>query len=141
MSAGVFRQEDGQILTAKVGRSREGVSLTRLETGALSLALSDTKDRNKALMSVGDSKALLTTVAGWVGEGKSKSLAQCPGDILREVVVHHSVERGVATILIKSKPDSTRIRPCAGTVLAGVRFLSGRKRKMGRRCRHAWGKR
>ena len=88
MSAGVFRQEDGQILTAKVGRSREGVSSTRPETGALALALSDTKDRNKALICVGDSKALLTTVAGWVGEGNSKSLAQCPdGDILREVLL------------------------------------------------------
>jgi len=106
MSAGVFRQEDGQILTAKVGRSREGISSTRPETGALSMALADTRDRNKALIYVGDSKALLTTVAGWVGEGKNKSLAQCPdGDILREVVdeLHYSVEKGVATILIKIK--------------------------------------
>jgi hypothetical protein len=48
----------------------------------------------------------LSTVAGWVGEGKNKSLAQCPdGDILREVVdeLHHSVEKGVTTILIKIK--------------------------------------
>ena len=112
---------------------------------------------------MGDSKALLTTVAGWVGEGKNKSLAQCPdGDILREVVdeLHYSVEKGVATILIKIKShrgelfnelsdraaDNARlneamIHPCVGTALAGVRFLSGRKQRMGRRCQHAWGRR
>jgi hypothetical protein len=138
----------------------------RPETGALSLALSDTRDRNKALLDVSDSKAFFTTVAGWVGEGKNKSLAQClDRDILREVVdkLHHSVERGVSMILIKIKShlfegelfnelsdraaDNTRlngdtmISPCVGTVLAGIRFLSGRKQRMGQRCQHAWGRR
>jgi hypothetical protein len=106
MSAGVYRAEDGKDLYVKVGRANEGTSSTRPETGALSLALTDTRDRNKALIYIGDSSTLLTNAAAWVGEGKHKSLAQYPdGDILREVVneLHHSVQQGVPTFLIKIK--------------------------------------
>lgn len=95
------------------------------------------------------------------GEGKNKSLAQCPdGDILREVVdeLHYSVEKGVATILIKIKShrgelfnelsdraaDNARLNedtPMRWNRPSGRPILSGRKQRMGRRCRHAWGRR
>ena len=106
MSTGVYRAEDGKELFVKVGRANEGTSSTRPETGALSLALTDTRDRNKLLIYIGDSSTLLTNAAACVGEGKSKSLSQYPdGDILREVVneLHHSVQQGVPTFLIKIK--------------------------------------
>ena len=76
MSAGVYRAEDGKDLYVKVGRANEGTSSTRPETGALLLALTDTRDRNKALIYIGDSSTLLTNAAAYVGEGKGKSLAQ-----------------------------------------------------------------
>ena len=87
MSAGVYRAENGKDLYVKVGRANEGTSSTRPEIGALSLALTDTRDRNKALTYIGDSSTLLTSAAACVGEGKGKSLAQyADGDTLREVV-------------------------------------------------------
>ena len=106
MSASVFRAEDGKDLYVKVGRANEGASSTRPETGALSPAVTDTHDRNKALIYIGDSSTLLTNAAACVGEGKGKSLAQyADRDILREVVneLHHSVQQGVPTFLIKIK--------------------------------------
>ena len=53
MSASVYRAEDGIEIFVKVGRANEGTSSTRPETGALSLALTDTLDRNKALIYTG----------------------------------------------------------------------------------------
>ena len=106
MSTGVYRAEDGKELFVKAGRANEGTSSTRPETGALSLALTDTRDRNKVLIYIGDSSTLLNNASACVGEGKSKSLSQYPdGDILREVVneLHHSVQQGVPTFLIKIK--------------------------------------
>ena len=106
MSAGVYRAEDGEQMYVKVGRANEGTSSTRPETGALAMALSETRERRKALIYIGDSSTLLTNVAACVGEGKCKSLAQFPdGDILREVVneLHYSVQQGVPTFLIKIK--------------------------------------
>jgi hypothetical protein len=53
MSAGVYRAEDGEKVFVKVGRANEGTSSTRPETGALAMALTDTRERRKALIYIG----------------------------------------------------------------------------------------
>ena len=108
MNAGVCRAEDGKELFVKVGRENEGTSSTRPETGALSVAINDTRDRDKALIYISDSSTLLTNASACFGDGKSESQSQYPdGDILQEVVnkLQHSVQQGVPpTFLIKVKP-------------------------------------
>jgi hypothetical protein len=73
MNAGVYRAEDGEQMYVKVGRANEGTSSTRPETGALAIALTETRERRKALIYIGDSSTLLTNAAACVGEGKCKS--------------------------------------------------------------------
>jgi hypothetical protein len=100
ISAVVYRAEDGEKMFVKVGRANEGTSSTRPETGALAMPLTDTREKRKALIYIGDSSTLLTNAAACVGDGKCKSLSQYPdGDILREVVneLHYSVQQGVPT--------------------------------------------
>ena len=60
MSAGDYRAEDGEQLYVKVDRANEGTLSTRPETGALAMALTETRGRRKALIYIGDSSTLLT---------------------------------------------------------------------------------
>jgi hypothetical protein len=66
ISAGLHRAEDGDEIYVKVGKAREGALSRRPETGAMALALTDTKTTRL----LGDSKLLLINLDNWVGEGK-----------------------------------------------------------------------
>lgn len=101
---GVYRAEDGEVIYVTVGRTTEGTSSTRPETGALALALTDTRNTRLPMNYTGDSKNLRINVHNWIGEGKSKSLAQYPiWGILREVLtgLQCRMELELPTIFVK----------------------------------------